>query len=75
MLAVDGAQSGAASMEDDMSELSYAHGIATEPLLGETIGANLRRTAARVGHRDALVDVPSGQRWCRHSRLCSPAQS
>jgi fatty-acyl-CoA synthase len=50
-------------MEDDVSELSYAHGAATEPLLGETIGANLRRTAARVGDREALVDVPSGQRW------------
>ena len=29
------------------SELSYVHGAATTPLLGETIGGNLRRTAAR----------------------------
>jgi fatty-acyl-CoA synthase len=43
--------------------LSYAHGTSTEPLIGETIGANLRRTAARVGDQEALVDVPSGRRW------------
>src|SRR5689334_23451355 len=61
-------------MEDYMSLLSYAHGAATEPLLGETIGANLRRTAARVGYRDALVDVPSGQRWTYH-RLDSEVDS
>jgi hypothetical protein len=27
--------------------LSYAHGVGEEPLLGETIGANLERTIAR----------------------------
>ena len=34
---------------------SYAHGTSTTPLLGETIGANLRRTVARVPEADALV--------------------
>ena len=46
-----------------MTELAYAHGASSERLLGETIGANLRRTVARVGDREALVDVPSGRRW------------
>ncbi len=35
--------------------LSYAHGTSHVPLLGETIGENLRRTALRFGGRDALV--------------------
>jgi fatty-acyl-CoA synthase len=34
---------------------SYDHGSTTVPLLAETIGANLRRTAARFGEREALV--------------------
>jgi fatty-acyl-CoA synthase len=46
-----------------MRLLSYASGTSTEPLLGETIGANLVRTAARYPDREALVDVPSGRRW------------
>ena len=33
------------------------------PLLGETIGANLRRVAAAHPDREALVDVPTGRRW------------
>ena len=40
-----------------MPETSYASGTSTVPLLGETIGANLDRTAARFGDREALVDV------------------
>jgi fatty-acyl-CoA synthase len=36
-------------------ELSYAHGPSATPLLGETIGANLERTAARVPTCEALV--------------------
>jgi fatty-acyl-CoA synthase len=36
-------------------ELSYAGGTSTTPLLGQTIGANLRATAARHGDREALV--------------------
>ncbi|MDQ1698085.1 MAG: fatty-acyl-CoA synthase [Frankiaceae bacterium] len=47
-----------------MSEsVSYASGTSLTPLLGETIGANLARTAARFGDRDALVDCASGRRW------------
>ena len=38
--------------------LSYSHGTSPQPLLGETIGANLRRIAAAHGGREALVDVP-----------------
>ncbi|MHB1930063.1 MAG: AMP-binding protein [Acidimicrobiales bacterium] len=45
------------------STLSYAHGAAELPLLGETIGANLAATAARFPGREALVEVQSGRRW------------
>ena len=38
-----------------MSALSYAHGASTIPLLGETIGANFRRTVEAFGDREALV--------------------
>jgi hypothetical protein len=31
-----------------MTRLSYEHGVFAEPLIGETIGHNLERTAARV---------------------------
>jgi len=34
---------------------SYSHGLGGSPLLGETIGENLRRTVARFGDREALV--------------------
>ena len=34
---------------------SYLHGPSPTPLLGETIGDNLRRTVERFGDRDALV--------------------
>ena len=43
--------------------LSYASGTSDQPLLGETIGANLERTVARFGDREALVDVAAGHRW------------
>ena len=33
---------------EEAMTLSYAHGASTVPLIGETIGANLERTAARV---------------------------
>jgi fatty-acyl-CoA synthase len=33
------------------------------PLLGDTIGDNFDRTAARFGDRAALADVPAGRRW------------
>ena len=42
--------------------LSYAHGASTVPLIGETIGANLERTAARVPDAEALVSRPQGLR-------------
>ena len=35
--------------------ISYAAGTGSQPLLGETIGANLDRTVARVPEREALV--------------------
>src|SRR5438067_6079896 len=38
-----------------MPDLSYAHGASAVPLLGETIGENLRRTAEHFGDREALV--------------------
>src|SRR5215469_7105510 len=45
------------------ARLSYSHGASPDPLLGETIGDNLRRIAAAHPGREALVDVPSGRRW------------
>jgi fatty-acyl-CoA synthase len=44
------------------STLSYAHGSSATPLLGETIGENLRRTAERVPDREALVVRSQGFR-------------
>ena len=41
---------------------SYASGPSTTPLLGETIGANLQRTVASFGDREALVSVHQGLR-------------
>ncbi len=35
--------------------LSYAHGVSNVPLLGQTIGQNLRETAEKHGEREALV--------------------
>ena len=43
--------------------VSYASGTSEVPLLGETIDANLRRIVARHADREALVDVPTGQRY------------
>ncbi|MFC6704032.1 AMP-binding protein [Flexivirga alba] len=45
------------------SHPSYASGTSEVPLLGDTIGDNLRRTAERFADRDAMVDLPSGRRW------------
>src|SRR5919202_190428 len=42
---------------------SYSSGPSTLPLLGDTIGANLDRTAARVGEHEALVECATGRRW------------
>jgi fatty-acyl-CoA synthase len=41
---------------------SYLHGPSLTPLLGETIGENLRRTVERVGDREALVVCWQGYR-------------
>jgi fatty-acyl-CoA synthase len=43
--------------------LSYGHGASSTELLGETIGANLRRVAARYPDAEVLVDSPTGTRW------------
>ncbi len=42
---------------------SYSSGTSTVPLLGDTIGANLDRTAARVGDHEALVECATGRRY------------
>jgi fatty-acyl-CoA synthase len=42
---------------------SYASGISDEPLLGDTIGDNLDRTAARFPDGEALVDRAQGLRY------------
>jgi fatty-acyl-CoA synthase len=38
-----------------MTNLSYVHGISNIPLLGETIGENLRKIVLKYGNREALV--------------------
>jgi fatty-acyl-CoA synthase len=43
--------------------LSYASGVSSVPLLGQTIDANLRSTVARFPGREALVDVAAGRRY------------
>jgi fatty-acyl-CoA synthase len=58
-----------------VSVKSYVHGASEVPLLGETIGENLRRTAERFGDRDALVVRSQGYRasyaelWAETTRL------
>jgi fatty-acyl-CoA synthase len=49
--------------EIDPASLSYSHGTSDTALLGETIGANLRRIASLYPQSEALVDVPTGRRW------------
>ncbi|GAC1610751.1 MAG: AMP-binding protein [Mycobacteriales bacterium] len=46
-----------------MQQPSYASGTSDTPLLGDTIGENLHRTALRVPDREALVDRATGRRW------------
>jgi fatty-acyl-CoA synthase len=45
-----------------MSAPSYVAGTSTTPLLGETIGQNLRRTVERFPDHEALVSVQQGYR-------------
>ena len=47
---------------DVASKPSYVHGASPVALLGETIGQNLDRTAARVPDNDALVSAHQGLR-------------
>jgi fatty-acyl-CoA synthase len=42
---------------------SYASGTSDVPLLGDTIGDGLDRTAARRPDGEALVEVATGRRW------------
>jgi fatty-acyl-CoA synthase len=44
-------------------ESSYASGISSKPLLGDTIGDNLDATIARFGEREALVSVHQDLRY------------
>jgi fatty-acyl-CoA synthase len=46
----------------DGPSLSYAHGAFPVPLLGQTIGDNLRATVAKHGPREALVVRSQGRR-------------
>jgi fatty-acyl-CoA synthase len=43
-------------------ELSYSSGTSDVALLGDTIGANLAKAAARYPDRDAVVECATGQR-------------
>ncbi len=45
-----------------MSALAYSHGTSATPLLGETIGDNLRRMAAATPDADCLVSCHQGIR-------------
>jgi fatty-acyl-CoA synthase len=45
-----------------MTEMSYASGTSTVPLLGQTIDANLRAAVAAFADREAVVDVSTGRR-------------
>jgi len=45
-----------------MNGLSYVHGASKQPLVGEPIFQNLRRTAERVNDREALVSTHQGYR-------------
>lgn len=46
-----------------MAELSYSSGPSETPLLGQTIPANLKATAAANSQKLALVDRHSDRRW------------
>ncbi len=48
---------------DEMTGVpSYVHGTSSLPLLGETIGENLRRSSERCAERDALISRHQGVR-------------
>src|SRR5205807_1866480 len=50
------------NQSEEMKASSYAHGASSLPLLGETIGENLRRTVDQHGDREALVVRQQGFR-------------
>ena len=43
--------------------LSYAHGVATAPLIGETIGVQFDRTVQRWGSQTGLISRQQGINW------------
>jgi len=43
--------------------LSYAHGVSTTPLLGETIPGMLDHIVSLYPDNEAVIDVPTGRRW------------
>src|SRR5437763_8451570 len=53
----------AATSTSTPTRLSYTSGTSDVPLLGDTIGANLDRMAARFGAHEALVEYATGRRW------------
>jgi fatty-acyl-CoA synthase len=54
-----------------VSSPSYAVGTSTVALLGETIGDNLARTAARVPDSEALVECATARRWTYRQFDCA----
>jgi len=46
-----------------MLHQSYVHGASDKPLLGETLGENFDKAAARWGERDALIVRHQNIRW------------
>ena len=52
-----------ASMTTGPGQISYVHGAREVPLLGETLGQNLDRTAARHPDQLALIVRSQGVRW------------
>jgi long-subunit acyl-CoA synthetase (AMP-forming) len=54
-----------------MIKQAYAHGIVSQLLLGETIGANLGRTMAAHPDREAIVTLPRGEPGAFQTRGCS----
>lgn len=42
--------------------LSYVHGASTIPLLGETLGGNLKNTVEKYAHQEALISVHQNYR-------------
>jgi fatty-acyl-CoA synthase len=49
--------------EYSVSVPSYASAASATPLLGDTIGTNLRRTIVDFPDHEAMVDIPSKRRW------------